>query len=56
MKMIKNIFVSDIKALFGNFFVLIIALGLCALPALYAWFNIYSNWDATATLRLPVLP
>lgn len=45
MKMIKQIFFSDIKSLTGNFFVLAIALGLCMLPALYAWFNIYSNWD-----------
>lgn len=57
MKMIKQIFLSDIKALCGNFFVLIIALGLCALPALYAWFNIYSNWDPygnTGNLRIAV--
>lgn len=57
MKMIKKIFLSDIKALFGNFFVLAIALGLCALPALYAWFNIYSNWDpygSTGNLRIAV--
>lgn len=57
MKMIKRIFVSDMKALFGNFFVLAIALGLCALPALYAWFNIYSNWDpygSTGNLRIAV--
>ena len=25
--------------------VLIIVIGLCVLPALYAWFNIYANWD-----------
>jgi len=57
MKMIKKIFVSDMKALFGNFFVLAIALGLCVLPALYAWFNIYSNWDpygSTGNLRIAV--
>lgn len=57
MKMIIKIFRSDIKALFTNFFVLTIALGLCALPALYAWFNIYSNWDpygSTGNLRIAV--
>lgn len=55
MKMILKIFRSDMKALFGNFFVLAIALGLCALPALYAWFNIYSNRDpygSTGNLRI----
>lgn len=57
MKMMKQIFLSDIKALFGNFFVLVITLGLCILPALYAWFNIYSNWDpygSTGNLRIAV--
>ncbi len=57
MKMILKIFRSDMKALFSNFFVLAIALGLCALPALYAWFNIYSNWDpygSTGNLRIAV--
>lgn len=28
-----------------HFFPLVIAVGLCILPPLYAWFNIYSNWD-----------
>lgn len=32
-------------ALLKNPLALIIAGGLCILPALYAWFNIYSNWD-----------
>lgn len=45
MKNIKNIFFSDMHSLIRNLYVLIIALGLCCLPALYAWFNIYSNWD-----------
>lgn len=45
MKNIRAIFRDDIKALRNHFFVLIITLGLCILPALYAWFNIYSNWD-----------
>ncbi|MBO4999077.1 MAG: YhgE/Pip domain-containing protein [Lachnospira sp.] len=45
MKNIKRIVHGDIKALLKNFFALVIAIGLCLLPALYAWFNIYSNWD-----------
>ena len=31
-----------------NIFALIIAGGLCIIPSLYAWFNIYSNWDPYA--------
>ncbi len=45
MRNVKKILVRDIIALFKNPFALLIAGGLCILPALYAWFNIYSNWD-----------
>lgn len=45
MKTIKKIFITDVKNLAKNLFALIIAVGVCFLPALYAWFNIYSNWD-----------
>lgn len=45
MENIRRIIFGDIKALLKNFFALVIAIGLCILPALYAWFNIYSNWD-----------
>ncbi len=45
MKIIKQIFFDDIKNLVKNFFALVIVIGICFLPALYAWFNIYSNWD-----------
>lgn len=45
MKTIKKIFWTDVKNLAKNIFALIIAIGVCFLPALYAWFNIYSNWD-----------
>lgn len=45
MKMIKKIFHTDLKNLFKSFFALIIVVGVCFLPALYAWCNIYSNWD-----------
>lgn len=45
MKKIKKIFFTDVKNLAKNLFALIIAIGVCFLPALYAWFNIYSNWD-----------
>ena len=45
MKNIGIIFRRDIKGLLKNFLALVIAVGICALPALYAWFNIYANWD-----------
>lgn len=45
MQNIRKIFFRDVAALFKNPFAFMIAGGLCILPALYAWFNIYSNWD-----------
>lgn len=45
MQNIRKIFFRDVAALLKHPFALIIAGGLCILPALYAWFNIYSNWD-----------
>lgn len=57
MKNIWKIFRSDIRGLTHNFFALVIALGLCVIPALYAWFNIYANWDPyanTGNIRIAV--
>ena len=48
MKNIRHIFRSDIRRLLKHFFALAVAIGLCLLPALYAWFNIYANWDPYA--------
>ncbi len=45
MKNILTIFKRDVRGLFTHAFALVVAIGLCLLPALYAWFNIYSNWD-----------
>ena len=57
MKNIIKIFLSDIKGLAKNFFALVIAIGLCIIPCLYAWFNIYSNWDPyanTSSIKIAV--
>lgn len=45
MNTIKRIFLNDVKHVVTNFFILVIVIGVCILPALYAWCNIYSNWD-----------
>ena len=42
---ILRIFKRDMCGIFRNVLVLIIVIGLCVLPALYAWFNIYAYWD-----------
>lgn len=48
MKNILHMFKKDLRGLSRNFFALIIAIGLCFIPSLYAWFNIYSNQDPYA--------
>lgn len=48
MKNILAIFKADVRGLVKNVLALIIIIGLCILPSLYAWFNIYSNWNPYA--------
>ena len=48
MKNILRIFISDLRGLFSNFFSIVIILAMLVLPALYAWVNIYANWDPYA--------
>lgn len=48
MKTIFDIFKNDINAIVKFFFVLVIVLALGTLPSLYAWINIYANWDPYA--------
>ena len=45
MKKIWSIFKNDLKKIGTNLVAFIVIIGLCILPALYAWFNIASNWD-----------
>jgi len=45
MKNIFWIFKRDLKRISGNFVAVIVILGMCIVPALYAWFNIAANMD-----------
>lgn len=45
MKNIFKIFKRDMKNIFTNSMAIILAVGVALLPSLYAWFNIYANWD-----------
>ena len=57
MKNTLTIFVRDLKRLIRSPFALAIALGLCILPSLYAWFNIYSNHDpygSTSNIKIAI--
>lgn len=42
---ILRIFFSDLRNIGAHFFSLVIALSVLLIPALYAWVNIYANWD-----------
>lgn len=39
------IFWRDLKRILKNPVALIVTLGVCIIPSLYAWFNIIANWD-----------
>ena len=45
MKNVLTIFINDLWSIARQFFAFVIALAVCVIPALYAWFNIFSNWD-----------
>ena len=44
----KNIFAicrNDLRRISSNVVAIVLILGLAVVPCLYAWFNIFSNWD-----------
>lgn len=45
MRNIWRIFRTDIRSLSRHFFAMVVAIAIVILPSLYAWLNIYSNWD-----------
>jgi len=45
VKNILKIYKNDLKDIFTNKVLLVIIIGLCILPSLYAWFNIKASWD-----------
>ncbi len=45
MKNVLWIFRRDIKRLATNFVAVVVSIGVCFVPALYAWFNIAANMD-----------
>lgn len=59
MTNIIKIIVRDLRSVSTNVVAMVILMGLCVLPSLYAWFNIHSNWDpysegATSNLKIAV--
>ena len=45
MKNVKAIIAADFRALFRQLLPTVIVVAILFIPALYAWFNIYANWD-----------
>lgn len=48
MKKIFRILKHDVKSVSKNMIIFVVIIGITILPALYAWFNIASNWDPYA--------
>ena len=58
MKNSVKIFKRDIKNIFTNSMAIILAVGIAVLPSLYAWFNIFANWDpygSTGNMQVAVI-
>lgn len=55
MKMLFRIFKRDLFKIKKNYAAIVIVIGLCIIPSLYAWINILACWDPYAnTGNLPV--
>lgn len=59
MKNIIRVFLTDVRRIGTNVVAVVMIMGLCVLPSLYAWFNIFSNWDpygeeSTSNLKIAV--
>ena len=57
MKNILTICRNDLRRISSNVVAIVLILGLAVVPCLYAWFNIFSNWDPygpDATSRIKV--
>lgn len=58
MKNIFKISKRDFKKIFTNSMAIILTVGVALLPSLYAWFNIYANWDpygSTGNMKIAVI-
>ena len=58
MGVIARIFARDLRRIVTNPVALVVAVGVCLLPSLYAWLNILANWDPyenTGTVPIAVV-
>lgn len=57
MKVIRQLFVNDMKRIFGNMVTGLIVLGLVLLPSIFSWYNVLACWDVfdnTGNLKVAV--
>ena len=57
VKKAVQIFKRDILRLLKNPVALVITIGVCVIPSLYAWYNIVANWDPygnTANVKVAI--
>lgn len=59
MRNIWKIINMDAHRIFSSVVVLVVLMGLCVVPCLYSWFNVFSNWDpygqpSTSRVRVAV--
>lgn len=45
MKVIRQLFISDMKRIFSNLVTGLIILGLVLLPSIFSWYNVLACWD-----------
>ena len=45
MRNIWHIIRGDARRICRSVVAIVVIMGLCIVPCLYAWFNIFSNWD-----------
>lgn len=58
MKTAAKIFLRDLRRILRNPVAVVVTLGVCVIPSLYAWFNILANWDPynnTSTVPVAVV-
>ena len=60
MRNIRAIIRGDFRRITASVVGIVFIMGLCLVPCLYAWFNIFSNWDpygkdATSRIRVAVV-
>lgn len=58
MKVIRQLFVDDMKRIFSNLITGLIILGLVLLPSIFSWYNVLACWDVfnnTGNLKVAVV-